>query len=180
MALTHWGGVTHICVNKMGPHWFTQWLVSWLAPRHYLNQCWNIVNWTLVNKLLWNFDLNSNIFIHENAFECVVCKMAAILAQNKPAYRNHGYESTAVYSTRYSVPVFVPQARLIITQSIFYNSYNIIQTRAGPYKQVMVGLFPDECLINVQILWLCCMWVCYSTVCYNKTQLFSPVNSTVA
>ena len=24
-------------------------------PSHYLNQCWNIVNWTLGNKLQWNF-----------------------------------------------------------------------------------------------------------------------------
>ena len=23
-----------------------QWLVAWLAPSHYLNQCWDIVNWT--------------------------------------------------------------------------------------------------------------------------------------
>ena len=26
-----------------------------LAPRHYLNSCWVIVNWTLRNKLLWFF-----------------------------------------------------------------------------------------------------------------------------
>ena len=25
-----------------------------MAPSHYLNQCWNIVNWTLGNKLQWN------------------------------------------------------------------------------------------------------------------------------
>ena len=24
-------------------------------PSHYLNQCWNIVNWTIANKLQWNF-----------------------------------------------------------------------------------------------------------------------------
>ena len=28
---------------------------------HYLNQCWNIVNWTLRNKLKWDFNWNSNI-----------------------------------------------------------------------------------------------------------------------
>ena len=26
-------------------------LVSWTVPNHYLNQCWNIVDWTLRNKL---------------------------------------------------------------------------------------------------------------------------------
>ena len=29
-------------------------------PSHYLNQCWVIVNWTLRNKLHWNFNWNKN------------------------------------------------------------------------------------------------------------------------
>ena len=49
-----------------------------MAPSHYLNHCWNIVNWTLVNKLQWNFNPNSNIFIQENTFENFVCEMASI------------------------------------------------------------------------------------------------------
>ena len=48
-------------------------------PSHYLNQCWNIVNRTLRNKLQWNRKRNSYTFIQENAFEDVVWKMAAIL-----------------------------------------------------------------------------------------------------
>ena len=44
----------------------------------YLYQCWNIVNWTLRNKLQCNDNQNSWIFIQENAFENVVWKMAAI------------------------------------------------------------------------------------------------------
>ena len=51
-----------------------------MAPCHYLNQCWNIIDWTIRNKLQWNFDQNSYIFIQENAFENVVCEMAAILS----------------------------------------------------------------------------------------------------
>ena len=43
---------------------------AWPAPSHYLNQWWNIVNWTLGNKLQWNFNRNSSIFI-----ENVVCEM---------------------------------------------------------------------------------------------------------
>ena len=34
-----------------------------------MNQCWNIVNWTLRNKLQWHLNRNSCIFIQENAFE---------------------------------------------------------------------------------------------------------------
>ena len=59
-------------------HWFRQWLVAWSAPSHYLNQCWHIVNLTLMNKLQWNFNRNANISIQENVFESVVCEMAAI------------------------------------------------------------------------------------------------------
>ena len=50
------------------------------APSHYLNQCWNVVNWAPSNRLQWNFNRNSYIFISENQFENVVCKMATILA----------------------------------------------------------------------------------------------------
>ena len=60
-------------------HWFRQWLVAWSAPNHYLNQCWDIVNWTLRNKLQWNFNQNTNIFIQKNAFENIVCETVAIL-----------------------------------------------------------------------------------------------------
>ena len=42
-------------------------------------QCWNIFNWTLGNKLQWNLNQNSYIFIQENALENVVWKMVAIL-----------------------------------------------------------------------------------------------------
>ena len=34
-------------------------------PSHFLNQHWNIVNWTLGNKLQWNFNHNSYIFFQE-------------------------------------------------------------------------------------------------------------------
>ena len=78
--LTHWGRVTHICVSWLDHHRFRSWLVAWTAPSHYPNQCWNIVNWTLRNKLQWIFNRNSNIFIQGNAFENGVCEMASILS----------------------------------------------------------------------------------------------------
>ena len=36
---------------------------------------------TLRNILQWNFNRNSDIFIQENAFESVICEMAAILSR---------------------------------------------------------------------------------------------------
>ena len=36
--------------------------------------------WTLRNKLKWNLNWNTNIFIDKNVFENIICKIAAILS----------------------------------------------------------------------------------------------------
>ena len=52
--------------------------------KHYLNQHWFIVNWTLIrHKLQWNFNQNRNIFIHEYASENIICKIAANLSRER-------------------------------------------------------------------------------------------------
>ena len=79
MVLTHWDRATHTYVGNLTITGSDNGIVAWSAPNHYLNQCWNIVNWTLRNKLQLDFDQNSYIFIQENAFENVVCETAAIL-----------------------------------------------------------------------------------------------------
>ena len=71
----------YICIIELGHHWFRKWLVSYSAPSHYLNQCWIIANFTLRNKLQWNVNQNTKLFIHENVSENVVCEMAAILSR---------------------------------------------------------------------------------------------------
>ena len=43
----HWGQEKHICFTKLDHHWFSLWLVASLAPSHYLNQGWLIVNSTI-------------------------------------------------------------------------------------------------------------------------------------
>ena len=52
--------------------------LPWPVRNHYVNQCWNIVNLNLRNKLQWNLKRNSHIFTQEKAFENVVCEMAAV------------------------------------------------------------------------------------------------------
>ena len=59
LALTHWG-LYHL--------WFRKWLGAWSAPSHNLIHCWHIVNWTLRNKLQWNINQNSCIFIHSREY----------------------------------------------------------------------------------------------------------------
>ena len=74
--LTHWDQVTSL-VQIMA----CQLAGADQATSHFLNQCWNIVNLNLRNKLHWNVNEGSYIFIQENACENVVCEMAAILSQ---------------------------------------------------------------------------------------------------
>ena len=81
-CLTHLPTMPHICVSESGQHWFRKWLVAYSAPSHYLNLCWFIVNWTLRNKLQWNFNQNTKLFIYENVFENI-CEMAAICSAGR-------------------------------------------------------------------------------------------------
>ena len=69
-----------MCVSESDQYWFRYWLVAYLALSHFLNQCWFIVNWTLRNKLEWNFNQNTKLFIRGNAYENIVCEMAATLS----------------------------------------------------------------------------------------------------
>ena len=78
--------VPHIC------QWIGSELVQIMACRLFgdnypnwvigllLVYCWVIDNWTLGNKLNWNFNKNIKNFIHENASENIACNMAAILS----------------------------------------------------------------------------------------------------
>ena len=72
--LTHWGGVTHICVGKL--------TIVWSPPNHYLHQWWNIVNWTPRNKLQGNSNRNSRIFSRENPFQNALWKKATTLSRS--------------------------------------------------------------------------------------------------
>ena len=45
---------------------------------HYLNQSWVNVIWTLRNKLQYNFNQDAKLSYYANAYEYIVCEMAAI------------------------------------------------------------------------------------------------------
>ena len=73
--LTHWGRVRHICVGNptiIGSD-------NGLSPGRRQAIIWTNAG-TPGNNLQWNLNLNSYIFIRENAFQIVVWKMAAILS----------------------------------------------------------------------------------------------------
>ena len=72
--------MTHIGVSKPDHHWFRLWLGAWSAPSHIWTNAGVL---SIGNKPQWNINGNSIIFIEENAFENVVCEMAAILSQHQ-------------------------------------------------------------------------------------------------
>ena len=95
-TLIHWGRLTQICVGDLAHHWFRWWLVACFAPSHCVNQCWNIVTSNRRNKLSWNVVRNLNIFVHENAFQSTVYRIASILSRvqcfsSPPALLWQGY-----------------------------------------------------------------------------------------
>ena len=57
--------------------------VNWIiiGSDNYINQCWIVANCARRNKLKWNFDRNTELYIHENAPENTVCEMVAILSR---------------------------------------------------------------------------------------------------
>ena len=79
--ITHWGWVKHICVGNLtiiGPD-------NGLSPGQRQAIIWTNAGILLIgtprNKLQWNFNRYSNIFIQENAFENIVCEMVSILSR---------------------------------------------------------------------------------------------------
>ena len=73
-----WGLMTNSCFSKLSNCCFRWWwLVTWSAPRHYLDQCW-----LLCHSDPYQQNLNQNtIFIQENWFKNVIYKISAILSQ---------------------------------------------------------------------------------------------------
>ena len=94
LHLTHRGRVTHIYVSKLSIIGSDKCLSP--GRCRYLNQCCNIVNWTVGNKLQWNLNRNSCIFIQESAFENVVCEMVAILSRPQCVNAADEYPSNAL------------------------------------------------------------------------------------
>ena len=81
--LTNWGRVTHTCVSKLTIIDSDNGMSPGRRQAIIWTKCWNTVNWTLSNKLQWNLNRNSHIFIQENAFENVVCEIASMLSRSQ-------------------------------------------------------------------------------------------------
>ena len=87
--LTHWGRVTHICIGNLTI------IVSdnGLAPDRRQAIIWTNAGILLIGPLGGNVteisDRNSDIFIQANAFESIVCEMAAMLSWHQCVNQSH-------------------------------------------------------------------------------------------
>ena len=93
---------------------------------HYRNQCWLIVNWTLRNKLQWNLNQNTKLFIRENSFENV-CKMVAILSRGDE-FRCVSYHTISLYmyigkKTWHVLKKFIKIQKFVHIRTIYVLTY---------------------------------------------------------
>ena len=102
------------------------------APSHYLNQCWGFVNWTLRNKLQWNFNQDTKLFIHENAYENIVCEMAALLSKAKWVKLSSKFDWSADTQRMATYDVSVRRTKRCVRQK--YPS--TIKCRVSPYLRL--------------------------------------------
>ena len=78
--------LTRCGIQEIHQHWFRKWFVAWSAPNHHLNLHGLLtvgLKWITVMKLELRYQT-----INENAFENVVCKMAAILFRPESPFSN--------------------------------------------------------------------------------------------
>ena len=122
------------CFNSFPPSaaYMCQWIVSALVqimlvaystPCHYLNHCWAIINWTLTDKLQWNFNQNTKLFIYKNTPENIIWEMAAILSRGK--WVNIKYHLSFLRPKSYNINDFL--LNLISTSNIICLEANELQ-----------------------------------------------------
>ena len=102
VILSHWGHLTRMCVIKLGHYWFSQWPIPYAMPSHFQNQCWLIFNWIHRYTFQWSLNQTTLVFIQENTFQNVLCKMADILSRPQCVKRNMIYYTISPYIHMYA------------------------------------------------------------------------------
>ena len=100
-------------------------------PSHYLIQCWHIVNYSPRNIFQWNFIWNSNIFIPENAFELVVCEMAAILSRGRGV---KGVKSLSEWKAQFSTRRLHSLSLAAVGPSVRYEAWSHLEIGWSRYR----------------------------------------------
>ena len=121
-----------------------------MAPSHYLNQCWNFVNWALGNKFQWNVNRYSYIFIQENAFENVISKMVAILSRPQCVNSYQNQAPIPVYILQVISPLYAHQLHgwhIHNTNSIKYLLWQKPITLKLQHKRIWPALLARKSIV---------------------------------
>ena len=163
--LTHWGRVTHICVGELTI------IVSdnGLSPGQRQAIIWTNAGILLIGpywwtKFQWNFNRNSNIFIHENEFESVVCEMMAILSQPQCVNVHNNWSTHGLPVRVWSGGVFsklkVKDWSLFYCNSLWHGDVTWSHRYGSTLAQIMacclmaLSHYQNQCwLIISKVLW---------------------------
>ena len=117
-----------------------------MVPSHYLNQCWLVVNWTLGNKFQWNPNQNTNIFIEENEFQIVVCKILLPFSAAYDLDSTQAVIATQVYWVMPPPEVNTLRSHIIMLLISFKFSVNFL---SNPHKWHPVRASYGVCIVSL-------------------------------
>ena len=144
-----------------------------MAPSHYLNQRWNIVNRTLGNKFQRNINRTSKILIQENALENVVL-------ENGGQFPRTQCVKTSVYP-HIGAPLVALLLHLVTSSPVYCNHCRILKKFARFHSRLTFWFFVFIYVIHIlSVIWipihtgevitLC--WFCYLNPSFSIP--FSP------
>ena len=97
-----------------------------------------MVNWTLRNKLQWNFNENTKLFIQENASENIICEKVVILSKGR--WVKMGNQNTYIHNTYSSTHCPIDHSYFLIILRSYIRLGNF---RSSRYKKTISLVIPD-------------------------------------
>ena len=157
----------YICIGELGQFWFRRCLVASSVSSHNLNKC---CLRTLRNKLQWNWNYNTKLFINENACENVVCEMVAILSREK--WVNKG---------DYLAPVFMVHIIWLPSSDRSALKISLIEVFILKNASCEYTIQVLRHVVNEWLDWFCVLWrSSYNEACFSNMKSTSVDNKLYA
>ena len=125
-------------------------------PSHCLNQCWNIVNWILTNKLQWHFKRNSYIWLMKMRLKVSSVKLSVILSRHQclQCISQCEYPITAKEQSVFERNYFVDNhlLSLLLASSIFHNDTTLCMIgQSAVVKTLIDRRIIEICTIRLNV-----------------------------
>ena len=142
---------------------------AYSAPSHYLSHCWYIVNWTLGNKLQWNSDQNTKLFIHKNESENIICEIAAILSRGRWVWKQIILAHNSIIASNFYVCLVQWNVLTYLTHdesdllSVWREIYNCMSKNGTAPQNIFSMAFHSYNGSYVHMIRICLVHVLYMT-----------------